>query len=77
MTREWDLKPALQNRFDQISICTPFPFGNAIIVDDNGHETRRGDPPVAYGMISSTTPKIGPGTTIIFKTLNSDGFTKR
>ena len=37
-----DVKPALQNRFAQISIVTLFPFGDAIIVDCD----RRGDPPV-------------------------------
>ncbi len=35
-----DVKPALQNRFAKISIVTPFPFGNAIIVDGD----RWGDP---------------------------------
>ena len=74
MTR--DLKSALQNGFTKIQIA-PFPFDNTIIVDDHRHETRRDDPPVAptqrapSGMISSTIPKIGSRTNIIFTTRNT------
>ena len=66
-----DLKSALPNGFVRTPIFTP--FGNVIIVDDNRHETRRGDPPVAPDRRShpETIPKIRPGTNIIFTTINA------
>ncbi len=40
--------------FAKKPIFTPFPFGNAIIVDDNRHETHRGD------LVVAPTPACRP-----------------